>query len=132
MLAALGLALDHDAGGQVCKPHGRLDLVDVLSAMASRPKRVNFEIFGPNVDFDAVVNLRNHEDGCERGVAAGCLVEWRNADEPMHACFGGEQAIGIFALHADGYGLEPRAFARLRIDHRSAKVLALTPAQVHA
>jgi len=50
----------------------------------------------------------------------------------MHASFRRKQTVGIFTLDPHGGGFYPGALAGLRIDYRSAKALALTPAQVHA
>src|SRR5690242_16852020 len=132
MLAAFRLALHHDAGWQVRKAHRRLDFIHVLPSVASRAERVDFEVLGAYIDFDAVVHLGNYKHGRERSMATRGLVEWRNADEAVHSGFSGKQPIGILAFHADRDGLEPSALARLRIDHRSMKTLALTPAQIHA
>src|SRR5579863_2505859 len=132
MLAALRLTLHHDAGRQVCKAHGSLDLIDVLSPVASCAEGVNLKFLRTNVDFDAVVDFGDYKNGSERCMAARGLVEWRNTDEPVHSSFGGKQAVCIFSLDAHGYGFEPGAFAGLRIDHGSVETFALTPAQVHA
>src|SRR5438445_122155 len=132
MLAALRLTLHHDAGRQVRKAHGRLDLIDVLSAVTSCPKRINLEVLRPDVDFDAIVDFRDYKHGCERGVAAGRLIEWRNTDESVHSSFGRKQTVSVFALEAHRCGFDPGAFAGVGVDHRRAKTFALTPAQIHA
>ena len=60
-LAALGLAADDDIGRQVRDADGGLDFVDVLAALAARTECIDAQIFGTNVDFDAVVNFRDNE-----------------------------------------------------------------------
>src|SRR6266566_7310955 len=132
VLAALRLTLDYDARRQMCKAHGRLDFVDVLSAVTSCPKRINLEVLRSDVDLDPIVDFWDNKDRCKRGMAAGRLVEGRNADEPMHASFGRKQTVGVFALDAYRCGFDPGAFAGLGVDHRRAKTFALTPAQIHA
>ena len=100
VLAALVLALHDDARRQVRDAHRGFHFVHILPARAARAKRVHAHFLGPNVDFDAVVNFGNHEDRSERRVAPRRLIERRNADQAMHAAFGGEQAVGVFAFDA--------------------------------
>src|ERR1700674_597789 len=98
VLAAFVLALDDDAGGQLGDADGGFDFVDVLAAVAASAECVNAQVFGLDDDFDLVVNFGDYECGCERGVAAGGLVEGRDADQAMDAAFAGEHAVGIFAF----------------------------------
>ena len=54
---------------------------------------------GRNDDFGG--GLFDFGDGIhagKTGVPAFVGIEWRNADQPMHAAFGFAKAIGIFAL----------------------------------
>src|SRR5579884_2764494 len=62
VLGPLVLALDHDAGRNVREANRRLRAVDVLAAGAAGPEHVHLQVFGLNVDFDVVVDLRVHED----------------------------------------------------------------------
>src|SRR5882724_2919893 len=101
-LAAFGLAGYHRVGGQVGDADGGFDLVYVLAAFAAGAVGVHAEFFGADVDLDAVVDFGDDEDGGERGVAAGGLVERGDADETMDAGFAGEQAVGVFAFELDG------------------------------
>src|ERR1019366_3178286 len=71
VLRALVLALHDEAGRQVRDPDRRLRLVDVLSAFAARPERVDPEVLVADLDFDRVVDLRRDIDRGERRVAPG-------------------------------------------------------------
>ena len=97
--------------GKVRDADGGFDFVDVLAAVAAGAKSVDAQIFGADVDFDLVVNFRNDEDGCERSVAAGGLVERRDAHEAMDAAFACEHAVGVFAFDQHGGGFDARFFA---------------------
>src|SRR5580698_8581419 len=61
-LAAFDLAGDDGVGGQVRDAHGGLDLVDVLPALAAGAIGVDAQVFGADIDFDAIVDFGNHED----------------------------------------------------------------------
>ena len=97
VLAALHLAGDDDAAGDVRDANGGFDFVDVLAALAAGAEGVELEIVGVDVDFDAVVDFGNHEDRSERSMASRGLIERRDANKPMDAGFAGKQAVGIFA-----------------------------------
>ena len=99
---------------------------------AAGAERVDPQFLGLDVDFDAVVDFGDDEDRGERSVAARGLIERRDADQAVHAGFGGKQAVGVFAFDAHGGGFDAGAFAGLRIEHRCAVAFALSPAQVHA
>ena len=132
VLAALVLALHDDAGREVGDAHGGFDFVDVLAAVAAGAKGVDAQIVGLDVDFDAIVNFRDDEDGGERSVAARGLVERRDAHQAVHAAFAGEHAVGVLAFDLHGGGFDARFFAGRGIEDRGAKTFVLGPAQVHA
>src|SRR5690606_36788618 len=90
-LAAFGLGLDHDAGGQVRDADGRVGLVDVLAAGARGAEGVDVQVGRVHLDRLAVLLDRDDSHRCRRGV-----------DAPL--------ALGIgHALHAMGAGLEHQA-----------------------
>src|SRR4029077_15729267 len=68
-LATLRLATDDDVSGNVSDANSGFHLVDILAAFAAGAKGVHAQIFGPDVNFDAVVNFWNHKDGGKGGVA---------------------------------------------------------------
>jgi hypothetical protein len=57
VLAAAVLALHHDAGGDVRQAHGRVGLVDVLTARARGAVGVGAHVGRVDVDLDRVVDL---------------------------------------------------------------------------
>ena len=69
VLGTLDLAADHDARGLVDESDGRGGLVDLLSAGAGRTVHFHLDVFRPQVDFDAVVDLGHDFDGRE-----GCVT----------------------------------------------------------
>ncbi len=106
--------------------------VHVLSAGAARSKRVDAQILLVNLDVDVVLELRPDVQGRERRVASRGLIEWRDANQPMHACLGGEQAIGVIAGDDHRHALDPGLVARLQIHDLTAETPPLRPAHVHA
>src|SRR5208282_1511954 len=131
-LAALVLALHDDAGGDVGEADGGLDFVDVLAAVAAGAEGVDANVVGFEVNFNLVVDFRGDEDGGERGVAAGLLVEGRDAHQAVHAALGGQQAVGVFALDQERGVLDARFLGGGRVQHGGAETAALRPAQIHA
>ncbi len=131
-LTALRLARHDDVCREVSDADGGLHLVDVLPAFASGTESVHAQIFGADVDLDAVVNFRNHEDRRKRSVAPRGLIERRNSDETVDAGLSGQQAIGIFAGKLNRCRLEAGFFSRRFIENLGGHSFALCPAQVHA
>src|ERR1700735_496565 len=110
VLAALVLALNDDAGWKMRDADGGFDFVDVLPAVAAGAECVDAKIVGLDHDVDFVVDLRDDEHGGEGRVAAGGLIERRDAYEAMHAAFTREHAVSIFSRDLDGSGLDSRFF----------------------
>src|SRR5271167_3353754 len=98
MLRPLVLTGDDDAGRQMGKAHGRVGLVDVLTAGAAGAEGIDSEIDGIDYDLDLVVDRRENEDRSERSVAARVSVERRDAHQPVNASFGLEITVGVVAL----------------------------------
>ena len=86
------------------------------------------------VDLDRALlgQQRRDDDLRERGVAAVRAVERRDADEPVDAALGLEEAVGVLALHGRRRGLEARLLARARLDELGLEAAAVRPALVHA
>src|SRR6476659_4014021 len=57
VLRPVRLALDDDVGGQMCDPHGRIGLVDMLSAGARCAVSVDAQVGRIDVDLDRFVDL---------------------------------------------------------------------------
>ncbi len=59
-------------------------------------------------------------------------IEWRNADQAVHAALAGQQAERVFARDGEGGRLDARFFAVLVVVHFGLEALLLGPAQIHA
>jgi len=59
---------------------GGLHFVDVLAAFAAGTEGVDAQVFGTNIDFDAVVNFGNYEVGGE-GKCGGARLDRRERFE---------------------------------------------------
>ncbi len=81
VLAAFGLALHDDAGGEMRKSYRGLHFIHVLAAVASGAKCIDAQIFRPDGHLDTVVNFGDHEYGGKRSVPPRRLIEWRNANQ---------------------------------------------------
>ena len=64
-------------------------------------------------------------------MAAGSLIERRDADQAMHAGLGGEQTEGVLPGDGERDALESRFFARLVVNQLPFEAAPLGPAQVH-
>src|SRR5215211_3600992 len=89
VLAALVLALRHDARREVRDPDGRVGLVDMLAAGPRGPVGIHLEVFLFDLDLDGFI-----DDGCdgdrgEAGVPPCAGVERTDSDETMHPALGG-------------------------------------------
>ena len=87
-------------------PDGAVGLVDVLAAGALRAVGVDLQVVLVDLDVGVVGQERRDDDGRERGVAAVRLVERAQADEPVLAALGLEDAVGVLAADGEGRGLE--------------------------
>ena len=132
MLAAAVLALHDDAGGDVRQAHGRVGLVDVLAARAGCAVGVGAHVGRVDVDLDRVINLGVDKQRGERGVAPAGAVERALAHQAVHAGFGAQQAIGVFAFDLDRGALDARHVARGFFLHRGLETLALGVLEVLA
>jgi hypothetical protein len=132
VLAAIGLTSNDNVGGDVGNSNGGLHFVDVLPAFAARPKRVNTQVFRPDIDLDAVVNFRNYEDGGKRSVPSGGLIEGGDSNKTVNPGFSREKAVSILAGKLNRGRFYARFFSRGLVEDRSGHSLALRPSQVHA
>ena len=97
MLRSFALALHDGIRRQVRHTNRRVGFVHVLAAGAARAIRVDAHVGRIDLDFDLFVDFRRHEHRCERRMAAIAGIERRFAHESMHAGFGAQPAVGIFA-----------------------------------
>src|ERR1700683_3027709 len=81
VLAALVLALNHNAGRKVRDTDGGFNFVNILAAVAAGAECVDTKIVGFHHDVDFVVDLGDDKNGSEGSVPAGSLVEGRNGQQ---------------------------------------------------
>src|SRR5690606_31421535 len=98
VLAALGLALHHQAAGQVGDADGRVGLVDVLAAGAGGAESVDLQVGRVDRDLLDLVGLGDDGHGRRRGMDAALRLGGRHA------------------LHAVGAGLELQLRVRAATD----------------
>ncbi len=130
-LRAGHLAFDDNARGVVVQAHGRLHLVDVLSAGAAAAIGVPRDVRRTDFDLDVVVDDGIGEDGGEGGVAPRRGVERRDAHQPVHAVLALEEAVSVGTLDFDGRGLDARHVTFLTVNEFHGEVVALGPTHVH-
>jgi len=131
VLAAGGLASDHDARGQVDYPHRAVGGVDPLTAVALGAEDVYPQIFGLYFDLHAVVHLGADLDRGEAGVAAASGVEGAGAYQPVNAALGREQAVGVFAANDQFGRVDAGLGARGHVDQLHLEAVTFGPAGVH-
>ena len=124
--------MDNDACWQVRDAHGGVGFVDVLTACARCAVGVGAQIGGVDFNFKAVVHFGIHEHGGERGVAFVVGIKRRIANKAVHACFGAQQAVGVFAFDAQGGVVDACDFAVVLLNHFHFEAFALGVAGVHA
>src|SRR3954463_16035850 len=117
VLRALLLAGDDDAGRVVGDADGGIGGVDVVTARARGPIRVDPAVGFLDLDVDAVVDHRIDPDGGEARVPARVRIEGRDAHETMHARLGLEPAIGIVALDQKRRAFDAGLLAVSPVDH---------------
>ncbi len=132
VLGASALALDDDAGRLVGDAHGRVGPVDVLSASATGTIGINAQIGRVDVDLDRVIHFRINKYRGKRGVATIARVERRFAYQAVHAGFGAQPAVGVFAAELDRGAFDAGHLAFGDFDQFGGKAGVLTPAQIHA
>ena len=130
-LTTLRLTRNDDVRGDVRDAHSGLHLVDVLATFATGTERVHAKILGPDIDFDAVVDLGNHEDGRKRSMAARGLIEGRNPHETMNAGFARKETVSIFTGKLDRRRLDAGFFSGSLIKNLGRHSPAFRPSQVH-
>ena len=118
--------------GNVSDSHRRIGGVDVLSALAAGAVGVDANVFRLNDDVDAVIDFRRDEDAGKRCVTALGLIERRDAHQAVDADFALQESEGVFAVHCECRGFQPRFFAGLIVVENGFETLPLGPSQIHA
>jgi hypothetical protein len=104
----------------------------VLSAGAARAVGVDAQILLVDADVHVLGQLRPHEHRRKRRMAAGSLVERRDADETMDAGFCRHEAKAVIAGQHECRALDARFLAGLVVDDLALEAAALRPLEVHA
>src|SRR6516165_6140942 len=101
MLAALGAALSGDAGWQVRVADTRFGLILMLAAGAAGAKGIALQLVRLDIDIDRAFDVGRDIDRGERRMPAGVGVERADADEPVHAGFTLQVAVGVIPSYED-------------------------------
>ena len=131
VLRTAGLRLHDNARGNMGDAHGGVGFVDVLTACARCAVGVGAQIGGVDFNFKAVVHFGINKHGGERGVAFVVGIKRRVAHKAVHAGFGAQQAVGVFAFYAQGGVVDAGDFAVVLLNHFYFEAFALGVAGVH-
>ena len=131
-LAALVLAGDDDPGRNVRKANGRARLVHMLAARAGGAIGIHANVVVLQVDLGVRIDLRQHFDEREGGVAPMGGVEWREPHQPVRASFALDVAVGVLSANFDGGVLDPRFVALGGVQQLALEPAQVGPFQVHA
>src|SRR5918994_1826618 len=111
VLAALVLALRHDARGEVRDPDGRVGLVDVLAPGPRGSVGIHLEVFLLDLHLDGLAYDRRDGDGGEAGVPPRAGVERTYPYQTMHPTLGGQEPEGVLSRDSEGGALYASLFA---------------------
>ena len=112
--------------------HGRVGLVDVLAARPRSAIGVDLQVVLVDLDLAGVLHDGCHLDAREARLPAMGGVEWREADQPVHAPLGAEQAVCVLAPRAEGGRLDASFLARAHLEQLHVEVAPFSPAHLHA
>ena len=132
VLAAVILAFHHDAGRQVGDAHGRIGLVDVLSARARGAVGVDAQVGRVDVDVFHFIGFRHHRHRAGGRVDAALRFRGRHALHAVAARL--EFQLGICAIADDTHDHFAVA-AQVGVGRRhqlDLPAVALGKARVHA
>ena len=132
VLAALSLAADHHAGGDVGDADGAFGLVDVLAAGAAGAVGIHLQILRPDVHLVVVGDVRHHLQGGKAGLPAAGGVKGADAHQAVDAALAFEIAVGVLAGDDHRGGLDAGLVPVQIVDGLKLEVVALRPVHVHA
>ena len=132
VLGALGLAGDHDAGGQVREADRGVGLVHVLAAGAAGAVGVHAQVLLVDLDLDVVVDFGHDVQRGERRVPPLVGVERADAHQPVHAALGLQVAVGVRAGHEERDALDAGLLAGQVVEDAHLEPVLLAVAAVHA
>jgi hypothetical protein len=131
VLRSLVLALHDDLGRKVRDADGGVRLVHVLPAGAARAVGIDAQVLFLDLDFDVIVDLGEHRDAREGGVAPRLGVEGRDPHQAVHPLLGVQVAVGVLARHRERGAAQPGLVAGLDVEHFGLVAAPRRPAQVH-
>ena len=132
MLATLRLTRRHNAGGNMREPHGRLNLVNVLTALTAAAVGVHPHFARIDLNIAFILQLRHHIHASKTRVPALVGIKRRNAHQPVHPALGLAKPKGVLALNDECSALNSGHFPGCQVLYRHRPAAALTPALVHA
>ena len=130
-LAALGLAVDHDAGGLVDQTDSGRGLIDVLAAGTRGAVHLHLDILGADVHLNGVVQLGHNLQRSKAGLAAGVGVKGRDTHQTVHAVLALKQTVGVGTLDHHRGALQTGLVAVLIIQHLHGHAMCLCPLIIH-
>ena len=131
-LAALVLAGDHDARGEVRDAHGRVGGVDALAAVTGRVVHVNAQVVGVNLDLNVIRQDGEHLNAGKGGLTALLRVGGRDANEAMDTLLGAEHPVGVLPAHGERRAVKPDGLAGHGVVDGDLPASAVAVALVHA
>ena len=133
LLAALVLALRHEARGQVRHADGGVGGVHALAAVSSRAEDVDAQVLLGDVDVVVrLVRLREHDHRRGARVDAPLCLGLRHALHAVSAALETERAVGAVALYREEDFLVAVEGGLVRAHHVDLPAVRLTVAGVHA
>src|SRR5262249_26826038 len=132
MLGPLILAGHNDSTRDVRDPDSGIGDINVLATRSGRAVGINPEVLILYFDFDVLVNLRIYEYRGKAGFPARSGIERAKPDQPVDAGFGGQEPVGVLALHRESRRLDPGFLAWLFIDDLCLEPSAFAPSEVHS
>ena len=98
VLAALGLAGDHHAAGDMGDAHGRIGCVHMLPACTRRAIGIDPKVAFAHININIIINHGIDPDAGKAGVSTRVGIIRADADKAVDAAFRLGIAIGIFAF----------------------------------
>ena len=132
MLRAIVLTFNDKPGGQVGDAHRAIGLVNVLTAGAGGPKRIDPQIFGVDFELFACVGFGQHRNRARRGVNATLRFGFRDPLHTVPATLELQAAIDVVALDPHDHFAPTTQVGRIAGNDFAAPAALFGKAQVHA
>ena len=131
VLAALHLAGNHNAGGDVDQPHRRGGLIDLLAAGAAGPVHFHFDVLRGDLHGIVQLHLGHHFQGSKGGLTSARCVKGGNTHQPVDTRLALQVAVGVFALHHNGSTFQASLIPVQIVQGFHLVAVALRPAVIH-